>query len=145
MREITAGVALLMTAIFPLVGPVQAQSAVDKYDLAERCGRRTEADFAKEWPDGIVNTSTGYMTASYTNHYNFRLNKCLYLLEVLIYDRGKAPLMMLTLFDINDNKGMAAFSKRELGQTSPSQCSVQEKFCRTEEEWRELIRPFMED
>jgi hypothetical protein len=50
----------------------------------------------------------------------------------------------MTLFDINENKEYGEFFKRsDMG--NPAQCYVQQKSCRSESEWQELLRPYMEE
>lgn len=90
-----------------------------------------DKDFPKEDRKGLE---------YFENHYNIRLNKC-FLLEdntSITRDQGKVhKTRLLTLIDVHGNKVTGSFS--------PINCDVQEKKCRTEEEFRALIRPFMED
>ena len=57
----------------------QAQTATERYNLQDRCGKVAAEVFAKEWGTGFSNTANGQAIAQYRNHYNFRLNKCFYL------------------------------------------------------------------
>jgi hypothetical protein len=49
------------------------------------------------------------------------------------------------LWDINANKEYGAYSHSNRWPGRPLQCYVPASYCQTEEEWRALIRPFMEE
>jgi len=111
--------------------------------LSERCGKQSAEAFAKEWeaPDSVAKA-----IANYENHYNSRLNKCFYLLS----STGKSGTKIMALFDLNENnennenKGYGLYVSTEEAK-EPIQCYVEASDCKTEEEWRSLIKPFMED
>jgi hypothetical protein len=118
-----------------IASTAQAQSRKEIYELEERCGRRAEQIFQKDFPQ---DQRKGF--ESFENHYNVRLNKCFLLEEnsMVITDAGKSHhSKLLTLVDVNDNKIYGSFS--------PLNCDVQDKQCRSEQEFRTLIRPFMEE
>jgi len=53
-------------------------------------------------------------------------------------DQGKTyTIKTLSLVDVQDNKSY--------GEFSPLGCDVQEQKCRTEQEFRTLVRPYMEN
>jgi hypothetical protein len=137
-RTITALVVMLLMA-----GTAQAQPNKEQYELQERCGKRAAEVFAKDWPSGVSNTASGQTIGNYENHYNSRLNKCIYLEISNAFQRGKSPSRLMRLFDINENREIATYSKSE-GDAFII-CVVQDKGCQTEAEWRTLIKPFMED
>jgi hypothetical protein len=110
------------------------------YELKERCGRQAAETFNKEWGSNVVNSKDGQTVANFENHYNARLNKCFYLEISTTYERDKKPLKSFRLFDLLDNKEYATFIEGFL-----MHCQVGDRFCTSEAEWRELIRPFMED
>jgi hypothetical protein len=118
----------------------RAASRAELYDLQERCAKRTEQEFRREWGDGIVREGGAIVgTGSFQNHYNVRLNKCFYLLT---YETPASN--MVTLFDINEQKeyGMLFERRREPLKVN---CRVGEKTCSSEAEWTRLIAPFMEE
>ena len=133
--------AALLSLLF-LTSGAWAQSLTEKYDLSERCGKRAEEIFAKAKAE-----TTGLTIAAdnYENHYNFRLNKCFYLETSNIWHRDKpAPSdKLMKLLDLHENRQIAIYSKIE--RNAFVDCSVQDKRCTSEEEWRALIKPFMED
>jgi hypothetical protein len=123
----------------------EARTATERYELSERCREQAAEVFAKEWEAPDYN-SVAKVMANYENHYNFRLNKCFYLLT----STGKSGTKIMALFDLNENnennenKGYGLYVSTEEAK-EPIQCYVQTSECKTEEEWRALIRPFMED
>jgi hypothetical protein len=71
------------------------------------------------------------------------LKKCLFLEAREDVERGVRERKQLKLIDLQDNReiGVYVFTYRQ----STTACSVQGKECQSEEEWRALIKPFMED
>jgi len=130
-----------MKALLALLGLVlfasgaQAQTVRQKAELSKRCGHQVAEVFAN---------SEHLFPARYENHYNFRLKTCFYLVTIDI--SGEAPAKTMTLFDLNENREIASYTKLEgpkgfcFGQGMP-----EDAWCGTEMEWRALIKPFMED
>ncbi len=134
---------LVVAAALLLVGTATyAQPNKEQY-VQERCGKRAAEVFAKRWGSGVKNSVAGQTIASYENHYNSRLNKCIYLEIANTYEGDLPSFMWMKLFDLNENGEIAVYSKAE-GLPSAF-CLVQAKWCGTEAEWRTLIKPFMED
>jgi len=76
----------------------------------------------------------------FENNYNVRLNKCFLLEEntMIAREQGKTiSSKLLHIIDVNANKVVGSFS--------PLNCDVQDKQCRNEQEFRALIKPFMEE
>jgi hypothetical protein len=119
-----------------LATEAEAQTPTEKYELSERCGVRAADFFARDWKQ-----SPSYK-ANYENHYNVRLNKCFYIEIINMYERGKDPLRSMTLYDLHENRQIGLYVKS--GDLIVS-CSAQQRYCRSEQEWRALIKPFMED
>ena len=135
---------VLVVAAALLVGTVShAQPNKEQYELQKRCGKQAAEVFAKRWGSGVKNSVAGQSVAEYLNHYNSRLNKCIYLEIANTYNRGLASFMWMKLFDLNENREIAVYSKGE--GVASAFCLVQAKWCQTEAEWRTLIKPFMED
>ena len=82
--------------------------------------------------------------SSYENHYNSRLNRCFYLEAFLLHGNEPSLTRMMRLIDLHDNREIGRYSK-SLTNDFDMACQVQEKQCKTEAEWRALIKPFMED
>jgi hypothetical protein len=115
------------------------------YELQERCGRQASETFKMEHGSNVTNTSEGQTVANYENHYNARLNKCFYLEIAMIFPRTKDRKMStsLRLFDLHENREFGSYFRFDGGPVM--QCAVDEKSCGTEQEWRALTKPFMED
>ena len=143
----------------PMAQEREVTAALSKrqaYELSERCGKTTGEEFRREWKGGIVNTETGQMAASYTNHYNSRLNKCFYLLRVTHFTSKKSgggestSNVSMMLFDINEVKEYGNYfgaptSAAQPVAGPPMNCTVVGKRCSSSEEWEALARPYMED
>ena len=59
-------------------------------------------------------------------------------------EEGKPASKIMRLFDINENKEYGTFVSGPTEGT-PVTCVVRGKNCRSESEWRQLLKPFMED
>jgi hypothetical protein len=119
-----------------------APNAVE-YELQERCGKRVAEIWAKEYgATTVVRDASGH-TWSYENHYSSTFNKCFFL-EILATTEKEKISLLMRLFDINENKEYGSFYSMD--QTAgPTDCQVRGTRCRSEKEWRDLIKPFMED
>lgn len=129
------GEAFLFATLLTNNVAVHAQGRREIYELQERCGKRAEQIFEKDFPADARKGSEGF-----ENHYNVRLNRCFMLEEntIISTDQGKTySTKLLTLIDINDNKIYGSFS--------PLNCDVRETKCHSELEFRALIRPLMEE
>ena len=135
----------VLATLLLVAGIAHAQPNKEQYELQERrCGKQAAEVFAKRWGSGVKNSVAGQSVANYENHYNSRLNKCIYLEISNSFQRGEPPFRLMRLFDLNENREIATYMKSE-GDAFAFLCSVQDKGCRTEAEWRTLIKPFMED
>jgi hypothetical protein len=134
----------VLATLLLVAGIAHAQPNKEQYELQERrCGKQAAEVFAKRWGSGVKNSVAGQSVANYENHYNSRLNKCIYLEIANTYNRGLPSFMWMKLFDLNENGEIAVYSKGE--GVASAFCLVQAKWCQTEAEWRTLIKPFMED
>ena len=123
-----------------------AQSLKEKSELSERCGMLAEWTFRKYCQSGISQTDTGQIISKYENHYNHRLNTCFYLEVNDSYERGKSPFRLMRLYDFQESREIGVFVGTTVFlEEKTTLCSVQQKECTSEEEWRALIKPFMED
>lgn len=122
----------LMAALFD---PAYCQSRTEIYDLQERCGKRAMEMFEKDYPPAERKG-----LELFENHYNVKLNRCFMIEENTTFTRheGKTlSIKTITLIDVNDNK--------IVGEFSPAGCEVRERKCRSEQEFRALIKPLMEE
>jgi hypothetical protein len=161
--------AFTVTTIFA-TSAASAEPSKVQYDLQERCGIRAEEVFKSHYGGGgVSNTETGQRITSYQNHYSAKLNKCFFL-EITIFlntketDKGISTTM--TLFDLNDHKEYGTFymyQERDFSEgygtftgtifSPPFPCSVKSQLhdlknkgeCHSESEWREWLKPYMEE
>jgi hypothetical protein len=114
------------------------------YELQERCSKRAAEVFRREY-SAPVPKSWGQITFNYENHYSAHSNKCFFLEIAMSHHEGKLTTSKdMRLFDLNENKEYGIYLDGCDG-CGPMACSVQDKVCRSESEWRQLVKPFMED
>ncbi|WP_312015603.1 hypothetical protein [Bradyrhizobium liaoningense] len=126
-----------------MIGGSHAEPNEVLYRLQERCGKQTSETFQKEWGGNVVNTKDGQTLANFENHYNARLNKCLYLESTtMLHAKEKKANKSLRLFDLHENREIGSFFSLD-GRTM--MCNVRDASCKTEDEWRALAKPLMEE
>jgi hypothetical protein len=133
----------------------RACAAMDKlqYELQERCAASARAAFDRDNPPPPPGAPPTDITVSYENHYNPILNKCFML---VIDQRWKVGGWEAeSLIDVNDNKVIGSILRPTsddsgklllpIGKIVPYTCALGQLRCRTESEWREMIRPYIGD
>jgi hypothetical protein len=130
--------------------PLSVNAAPDKaqYELQERCAKRAEQIFAKDWPHGSPDTSAGYtQTATYQSHYNPTLNKC-FMLEISQGFLKERVTLSKVLLDVNANKEYGQFFGEPFS-LKPSglipMCTFGTKGCASESEWDAMANVYMEE
>jgi hypothetical protein len=145
-RAIYLSVALW--ALFAAASETIAEPNKEQYELQERCGKRATEFFEKEYGHrGVSNTETGQSTAQFENHYSPKLNKCFVLVSTMAFENAnktKSYSFDDILIDINDNKIVGEYFQRN-NNAAPDMCNVASADCHSKEEWRTLLRPYMED
>jgi len=132
----------MMKAIGVLVSLVlasgaQAQSLKEKSELSEQCGKKAAELFEKSW--GKREDELNH----YESHYNSRLNKCFYV-EWTNSLKDGFPFFSSILYDLNENKEYGSYAMWMKFPEKPL-CQVQMKSCESQDEWAELIKPFIKD
>jgi hypothetical protein len=113
-------------------------------EFSEQCAKLAAEVFQKKWGGEGTKYADGRTTVSkYESHYNSRLKKCLYLEVRDSSQSGKAPLRMMDLVDLQENKTIGSYSK--IAGDTFVVCSVQGTRCYGEDAWRALVKSFMED
>ena len=123
--------AVVLILLFAVSAYAYAQSVKEAYELQERCGKRAQEVFNKEYGNGNLNTG---VMATYTNHYNRKLNKCFVIVKSISYPKEKNKWGTLTdksLWDINEMKDYGEFVKFS-NMDKPSGCYVLDKRCNSE-------------
>jgi hypothetical protein len=144
----TAGLSLGVVGLC-LLGVAHAEPNKVLYELQERCGKQAADTFKKEMGDNITNNNDGGQTiANFENHYNARLNKCFYLERaMIIHPRAKErkASTSLRLFDLHENREFGSYFQFDPPLGLVMQCEVGSTSCHSEQEWRALAKPFLED
>ena len=131
-------VLIIALLCWPCIGHAQPNE-----NPQERCGKQAEERFQEI---GKQRETAGYtFSFDFENHYSLRLNKCFFLLtlfqtEIKSPDKVGKFMWLHDLNDISQYYGEYVHYSGLLGF-----CEVRDKQCRSEQEWRELIKPFMED
>jgi hypothetical protein len=139
-------VAALAAGVLLVASQLAAAQNTALYQLQERCGKSAAEVFAKEYANGTsarVGDSEIYF--GYEAHYNAKLNKCFYLEKTQSYDFNKKSVTSgFRLYDIHENKEIGGF-----GGVHPAlgvvDCQVNGERCRSEDEWRALAKPYLEE
>ena len=128
---------------------VFAQPDKELYELQERCGKRAAELFKQDYGRPVYKGQLGVGSFKYVNHYSAHLNKCFFLLIHVFYPKDKKGLSSTTrtLFELNDdNKKYGEYFQPVYDDDNvSSRCQVQDKVCQSESEWRQLVKPFLED
>jgi len=138
---------LILFGLWPLVIiNSHAASLKEDYELSERCGKKCEEAFKGAYGNGMSSSEGSSMFSNYVNHYNKKLNKCFILVTTtsISKDKNRDFLVMKNLFDINENKEYGGFAKFTRS-IKPNDCRLLDKVCSSEQEWEQLIKPFMEE
>jgi hypothetical protein len=119
-----------------------------QYELQERCAKRAEQIFSRDWSHGSPDNSAGYtQTANYQSHYNPTLHKCFMLETSSAYDQ-KRPTVMKTLMEVNSNREYGQFFGDLPGSKPsglPSICYFGQEPCRFEAVWDAMANVYMEE
>ena len=97
--------------------------------------------FEREYSPPVSDDKDGQTLFNYEHHYSARLKKCFFLEIAMSYEReeGKPASKIMRLFDINENKEYGTFVSGPTEGT-PVTCVVRGKNCRSESEWRQLLK-----
>jgi hypothetical protein len=142
---------LILVAFSPICASYAAPpaTAMEEYELQERCGKRAAELYNKKFgSNGVINTKTGQSTVDYTNHYNKKLKKCFVLQtyrNIPYRDRSQQNSITYRLYDINENRTYGDYFKSD-GMSIPTTCKLgDEAVCHSEEEWNARVKPLMEE
>jgi hypothetical protein len=131
----------LATTVIMFAEAVTAEPNAVLYQLQERCGKFAAEIFRKDYDNGKGDDGERW---GYQAHYNARLNKCFFLVISIYTDTE--PLKMTyvyTILDLLENREYGNFQRdTELGVIA---CTVQNTLCRSEAEWDNLIKPYMDE
>ncbi len=139
----TIALVIVLALMVGTVWSARAEPNAALYELQERCGKLAAQVFDKEYNSGKPNRDGDKMNYfNYQAHYNARLNKCFFL-EMSIFIDKQTSMNGLRLFDLLENKEYGAFT-----QGSPSgiiECRMQKSVCRSEDEWHQLAKQYLEE
>ena len=143
--------AVFFTAI--IVSQVNAQSTLV---LQEKCAEGAKRFFFERinfyggsW--GSFNNEKGLGWNDFSSHYNKRLDKCFIRIEWLYSPKDKKeddPILFgIEVFDVFGGKNIGFFWRDQYKNYNwpVTRCEVGTKNCTNEQEFKNLIRPYMEE
>ena len=119
-----------------------SKSAVQTYDLSERCGLRAEKFFKDQFGrEGASHDANGSYITNFRSHFNEHLNKCFILVSTDMYptDRKERPNTQISLADVNENRTYGEFFAYV--QTQPTltyrvmECRVRDEKCASKQDF----------
>lgn len=132
---------------------VEKQDAAIKYDLRARCSKDARTWFNQNWSR---DKDTAFL--DFTNHYNTKLNKCFVFVEWHYNSPWVTPgeylwMKVINLNDVYENSKYAQFSENHYTHTKPQfstqeeviTCDVAGTKCKTNTEFNDLVRSYMND
>jgi hypothetical protein len=136
-----------------LKATVEKQNALTAYDLQAKCAKDARTFFSETWGQ-----EKDTILLDFTNHYNGKLNKCFILGEHhfnshLAGTNGDSWSNMMSLFDVYENSKYAEFGENHYTYFKPQihnteeviTCNVAGTKCNGQQEFNELVRPYMND
>ena len=137
---------LVLLAVVSLLIPisVKAQSTLA---LQEKCVEGAKKFFF-EFKDQYRSDSD--LRPDYTCHYNKKLDRCFVHIVVLTFKDGEEEIISQYLYDVfeagQQSKTLAfGMFQKFPDRTQTSVCKVGDKTCRSEVEFKALIKPYMEE
>lgn len=121
----------------PAAAPPATLSAQQAADRHQHCLRKSEAQFRKD------QKSHQGAAATFSAHYNRKLDACFYVLTLTSANQVKQ------LYEVGENALYGEFSGPLAADTPagqiPDSCRVESMFCASEREWNVLVAQYMED
>jgi len=143
MKVTVAALAGLLCGAISTPSHGQQATATEVYSLRERCGKLAAAVYQRDYSPSTQTTATGGQRMyNYENHYSQKLNKCFYLEVASFYEKAVWSQSM-RLYDLNENKEYGHYWQS--GNRKNADCSVGEALCSSEDEFRKLAKPYLED
>ena len=143
MKRVGASLAFVL-ACLSAIAVVRADPNKVEYELQEGCGKTVAAWFNAEYGRGI--NEREHSITGFESHHNRMLNKCLVMVSYGITEsksENRSGLVQVHLFDLNEGKSYGEYFA--IPSQPPTECRVDKKPCRSEEEWHALAKPFMEE
>jgi hypothetical protein len=138
-----------------LKAKIEKQNNMVNLDLQAKCSKDARVWFNQNW-----SRDKDTVLLDFTNHYNAKHNKCLILVEyhfnstsALGIREGNSWTNDMTLTDVYENAKYADFAINNITLWKPTistheeviTCEVEGDKCKTEDEFKSLLRPYMND
>ena len=130
-----------------LYGQSPKLSPKDISELQEKCANDAATVFNEVCSkNAMPDDKDSVMYKDYKSHYNVKLNKCFVLINTTSYPHSKSndAIIIKVLWDIDKVKKYGTMTRLRR-QSSPTDCLVDDRICKSEHEWNSLIKPYMEE
>ena len=114
-----------------------AKLAAANLDLQDKCSKQARVRFAS--------LSSSQAIATFTNHYNAKLNKCFALVNQLQFTGGKMSMVGNVLVDAYEGKEFAHYVWHDGNVTRCDMVGIDGKACTSLEQFKKIIKPYMEE
>jgi len=105
--------------------------------LQERCSKESDKFITKEYGNIEMYTSR--------NHYNNRLNKCFVLVSFYNNNISNIGGLQETLYDPFENRKYGDLFIDHADGLSKVTCILLDTHCKSYDEWKSLVKPYMEE
>jgi len=121
----------------------QANVSNDEYELKKKCGEEAARYFSELHGKGEKITDTGIISAGYLPHYSKKNNACyIQRFVVTISAKGVPTRISKIVEDIHENS-LIGYCMTKYGDTTAYSCVVGDARCSAEQEFNNLIKPYM--
>jgi len=112
-------------------------------DLQEKCAKQSSTFFKENY---TFEKKTGETWLNdYENHYNKKLNKCFIQIEQH-YITSDMSTKSKALIDVFENKSLGGYSSlTKNSEEKMIDCNVENNFCKSEFEFKNLVKSYMEE
>ena len=116
------------------------------YELQEKCCKRADEVFKHEYGNGQSSDEHFVVMSSYKSQYNRKFRRCFILITTAYTakDNRKTGSIMKDLWDITKHKAYGVFIGYDKSST-PNQCEVLGKYCKSQSEWDSLTSQFINE
>jgi len=121
----------------------QANVSNDEYESKKRCGEEAARYFSELHGKGEIITDTGIVSAGYLPHYNKTNNACYIQRFVVNISAKGTPTRISKIVEEIHANSLIGYCLTKYGDATADSCIVGEARCSAEQEFDNLIKPYM--
>jgi hypothetical protein len=116
--------------------------------MQEKCARDAREWYKANWDNR--HTPDMYVVTNYTNHYNAKLGGCFVAVDSNVYGKSEnsgKPYSMHSTLLVNalENRDIGSATWYKQGEFRHHDCQVNGVACASPDQWKALLKPYMED